>query len=263
MAQMKTNEGPAGAARAADSASSIDPAEVARFSAMAAEWWDPQGKFRPLHKFNPVRLTYIRERAIAHFGLDPKSVRPFEGLRFLDIGCGGGLLSEPMARLGASMVSADASAENIKTASVHAAEQGLDIDYRCTTAEMLAEAGETFDVILNMEVIEHVADPMRFLADCAGMLKPGGLMFVATLNRTLKAHALAIVGAEYVLGWLPRGTHDWKKFITTNEMETGIAGAGLTLKELTGVSYNPLADKWSLGRDTDVNYMALAERTAK
>lgn len=248
---------------AAESVSSIDPEEVARFSAMAAEWWDPAGKFRPLHKFNPVRLGYIRERTVAHFGLDPSSIRPFEGLRFLDIGCGGGLLSEPMARLGAQMVSADASEKNIATARVHAAEQGLDIDYRCTTAEALAAAGETFDVILNMEVIEHVADPMRFLADCATMLKPGGLMFVATLNRTLKAHAFAIVGAEYVLGWLPRGTHDWKKFITTNEMEAGIAQAGLRLKELTGVSYNPLADTWSLGRDTDVNYMALAERPAQ
>jgi|TARA_B100000614_G_scaffold222210_1_gene209883 2-polyprenyl-6-hydroxyphenyl methylase/3-demethylubiquinone-9 3-methyltransferase len=263
MADMKMSEGQSGAAGTARSASSIDPQEVARFSAMAAEWWDPNGKFRPLHKFNPVRLTYIRERVIAHFGLDAHAIRPFEGLRFLDIGCGGGLLSEPMARLGATMVSADASEKNIKTASVHAAEQGLDIDYRCTTAEDLAEAGETFDVILNMEVIEHVADPMRFLADCAGMLDPGGLMFVATLNRTFKAHALAIIGAEYILGWLPRGTHDWKKFITTNEMEAGIAGAGLRLKELTGVSYNPLADKWSLGRDTDVNYMALAERPAR
>src|SRR5690606_35877916 len=230
---------------------SIDPGEIARFSAMAAEWWDPKGKFRPLHKFNPTRLAYISDRASAHFGLDSKSVRPFEGLRFLDIGCGGGLLSEPMARLGAAMVSADASGKNIATTSRHTAKQGRVFGFRCMTAEDLAAAGETFDVILNMEVIEHVADPMRFLKDCGGMLKPGGLMFIATLNRTLKAHALAIVGAEYVLGWLPRGTHDWKKFITTNEMETGIADAGLALKELVGVSYNPLTDKWSLGRDTD------------
>lgn len=242
------------------SGSSIDPDEIARFSALAAEWWNPAGKFRSLHKFNPARLAYIRDRVVTHFGRNPKAARPFEGLRFLDIGCGGGLLSEPMARLGAAMVSADASERNIKTAAVHAAEQGLDIDYRCTTAEALAEAGERFDIILNMEVIEHVADPMRFLEDCAGMLQPGGLMFVATLNRTLKAHALAIIGAEYILGWVPRGTHDWKKFITVNEMEAGIAGAGLKLKELAGVTYNPLTDTWSLSRDTDVNYMALAER---
>ena len=241
-------------------ASSIDPDEIARFSAMAAEWWDPNGKFRPLHRFNPTRLAYIRSETCRHFGLDSKTPRPFERLRFLDIGCGGGLLSEPMARLGATMVSADASEKNIATASVHAAEQGLEIDYRCTTAEELAAAGETFDVILNMEVIEHVADPMRFLKDCASMLRPGGLMFIATLNRTLKAHAFAIVGAEYILGWLPRGTHDWKKFITTEEMGRGIADAGLTLKELRGVSYNPLTGNWSLSSDTDVNYMALAER---
>lgn len=237
---------------------SVDPGEIARFSAMAAEWWDPKGKFRPLHKFNPTRLAYIRDETCRHFVRDSKSPRPFEGLRLLDIGCGGGLLSEPMARLGATMVSADASEKNIATASVHAAEQGLDIDYRCTTAEALAEAGERFDVILNMEVIEHVADPMRFLKDCASMLRPGGLMFIATLNRTLKAHAFAIIGAEYVLGWLPRGTHDWKKFITTDEMKKGIADAGLSLKELRGVSYNPLTGNWSLSSDTDVNYMALA-----
>lgn len=240
--------------------SSIDPDEIARFSALAAEWWDPNGKFRPLHRFNPTRLAYIRGETCRHFGLDSKTPRPFEGLRFLDIGCGGGLLSEPMARLGAGMVSADASEKNIATASVHAAEQGLEIDYRCTTAEDLAAAGETFDVILNMEVIEHVADPMRFLKNCASMLRPGGLMFVATLNRTLKAHAFAIVGAEYVLGWLPRGTHDWKKFITTDEMTKGIVDAGLALKELRGVSYNPLTGNWSLSSDTDVNYMALAEK---
>lgn len=249
----------AGAA-APDAYTSIDEGEIARFSAIAAEWWAPEGKFKPLHKFNPVRLSFIRERVIAHFGLDAKSPKPFKGLRFLDIGCGGGLLCEPMARLGADITGADAAEKNIKTASVHAMEQGLTVDYRCTTAEELAAAGERFDVILNMEVIEHVADRDRFLAHCAEMLKPGGLMFVATLNRTLKAHALAIVGAEYVLGWLPRGTHDWKKFITLAEMEQGLTEAGLDILEWQGVSYNPLLDRWTLGNDTDVNYMALATK---
>jgi len=238
----------------------VDSAEIARFSAMAAEWWDPTGKFRPLHKFNPVRLGYIKENVARHYDRDPKAMRPFEGLRFLDIGCGGGLLSEPMCRLGADMVSADASTQNIATASVHAAEQGLTIDYRATTAEALMAAGETFDVILNMEVIEHVADRDQFLECCAAMLKPGGIMFVATLNRTLKAMGLAIIGAEYILRWLPRGTHDWSKFITPDEMKTGLADCGLTLEELIGVSYNPLTDRWSLGKDTDVNYMMLASK---
>jgi 2-polyprenyl-6-hydroxyphenyl methylase/3-demethylubiquinone-9 3-methyltransferase len=251
---------PAGEQTPRDGAGSVDPAEIARFSAMAAEWWDPAGKFRPLHKFNPVRLGYVRTHVGAHYGLDAAARQPFRGLRFLDIGCGGGLLAEPMARLGADVTAADASEENIKTASVHAAEQGLAIDYRCTTAEALAGQGETFDVILNMEVIEHVADRDMFLKDCGRMVRPGGLMFVATLNRTLKAHALAIVGAEYVLGWLPRGTHDWKKFVTVEEMEAGLAAAGLEVREIAGVGYNPLFDSWSLSEDTDVNYMVLAER---
>ncbi|MBI1261611.1 MAG: bifunctional 2-polyprenyl-6-hydroxyphenol methylase/3-demethylubiquinol 3-O-methyltransferase UbiG [Rhizobiales bacterium] len=242
--------------------SSIDPADVARFSAIAAEWWDPAGKFRPLHKFNPVRLTFIRERVLAHFSLNAGDPHPFKGLRFLDIGCGGGLLCEPMTRLGADVLGADASERNITTASVHAAEQDLTIDYRATTAEALAEAGERFDVILNMEVIEHVANRDQFLKDCASMLKPGGIMFVATLNRTLKAHALAIIGAEYVLGWLPRGTHQWSQFVTIAEMEAGLAESKLKLLELTGVSYSPFTDKWSLSKDTDVNYMAVAEKPA-
>lgn len=240
----------------------VDTAEVARFSAMAAEWWDPRGKFRPLHKFNPVRLAYIKAKVASHYGCDAASMKPFGGLRFLDIGCGGGLLSEPMCRLGATMVSADASAENIATASIHAREQGLDIDYRATTAEALMAAGEKFDVILNMEVIEHVADRDAFLQCCAAMLKPGGIMFVATLNRTLKAMGLAIIGAEYILRWLPRGTHDWSKFITPDEMKAGLAASGLTLEELVGVGYNPLTDRWSLGKDTDVNYMMLASKPA-
>lgn len=238
----------------------VDPEEVARFSAMAAEWWDPRGKFRPLHKFNPVRLAYIKAKVSGHFDRDEKSLTPFKGLRFLDIGCGGGLLSEPMCRLGATMVSADASPENIKTASVHAAEQGLVIDYRATTAEALAEAGEKFDVILNMEVIEHVADRDAFLRCCAEMLKPGGIMFIATLNRTLKALGLAVIGAEYILRWLPVGTHDWSKFITPAEMRDGLDACGLVLREETGVAYNPIRDQWSLGRDMGINYMMLAEK---
>lgn len=236
----------------------VDADEVAKFSAMAAEWWDPAGKFRPLHVFNPVRLAFIRDRVSAHFGLAPNADRPFEGLRLLDIGCGGGLLSEPMCRLGAAVTGADAAERNIATASVHAAEQGLTIDYRATTAEALAEAGEAFDVILNMEVIEHVADMDAFMAACARCLRPGGLMIVATLNRTARAFALAIVGAEYVLGWLPRGTHDWSKFVTPAEMRMMMDKAGLAPGELTGVAYNPLSDKWSLSRDTAVNYMMTA-----
>jgi 2-polyprenyl-6-hydroxyphenyl methylase/3-demethylubiquinone-9 3-methyltransferase len=238
----------------------VDPDEVARFSAMAAEWWDPVGKFRPLHKFNPTRLGFVKERVAARYGRDPKGMRPFESLRFLDIGCGGGLLTEPMCRLGATMVGADASEKNIATASVHAVEQDLAIDYRATTAEALAAAGERFDVILNMEVIEHVADRDAFLACCAEMLKPGGIMFVATLNRTLKALGLAVIGAEYILRWLPVGTHDWSKFVTPDEMKAGLAAAGLNVAEIAGVAYNPLLDTWSLSRDTGVNYMVLAAK---
>lgn len=236
----------------------VDAGEIARFSAMAAEWWDPRGKFRPLHKFNPVRLGYIRSQVCAHFGLDESAREPLKGLRLLDIGCGGGLLSEPMTRLGAEVVGADAGEANIKTASVHAAEQGLAIDYRATTAEALAEAGEKFDVILNMEVIEHVADVDAFLAACAAMLKPEGMMICATLNRTLKALGLAVIGAEYVLGWLPRGTHDWRKFITPQEFERHLQRQKLKVNHLTGVSYNPLQDRWFLSGDRDVNYMLVA-----
>lgn len=239
---------------------SVDPEEIARFSAMAAEWWDPTGKFRPLHKFNPVRLGYARARIVAHFGRDERKIRPLEGLRLLDIGCGGGLLSEPMCRLGASVVGADAGEKNIATAAVHAHEQGLDIDYRCATAEALAAAGETFDIILNMEVIEHVADRDAFLGACARMLRPGGLMIVATINRTLKALGLAVIGAEYVLGWVPRGTHDWSKFVTPDELRHSLADAELHVGEMTGVVYSPLVDSWSLSRDMGVNYMVLAER---
>ena len=239
-------------------AASIDPAEIARFSAMAAEWWNPQGKFRPLHKFNPVRLGFIRDRIASHFACDPAQAAPLSGLRLLDIGCGGGLVAEPLARLGAAVVGVDASERNIGVAQLHAGEGGLAIDYRCTSAEALAAAGESFDVVLALEVIEHVADLEGFLKACGQMVKPGGLLIAATLNRTAKAYALAVIGAEYVLGWLPRGTHDWKKFVKPHELAAGLRHAGLAVQELAGVSYDPLGDRWQLGRDTGVNYMMVA-----
>jgi len=240
--------------------STIDSGEVERFSALAAEWWNPNGKFRPLHKFNPVRLSYIRDRIAERFGRDPHAARPFEGLRILDIGCGGGLLCEPMARLGAEVVGADASATNIEVAKLHAAESGVGIDYRVTTAEDLADAGEKFDVVLNMEVVEHVSDIGLFIDKCGEMVKPGGIMFVATINRTLKALGLAIIGAEYVLRWLPRGTHQFGKLVRPDELESALTAAGLSVMDRTGVVYNPLADRWQRSKDMDVNYMVLAER---
>ncbi|WP_084397745.1 bifunctional 2-polyprenyl-6-hydroxyphenol methylase/3-demethylubiquinol 3-O-methyltransferase UbiG [Henriciella aquimarina] len=240
---------------------SIDTDEVAKFSAMAAEWWDPKGKLRSLHRFNPVRLGFIRDTAVAHFGLDERARKPLEGLRLLDIGCGGGLVSEPMARLGASVTGVDAGEENIKTAMTHARESGLTIDYRAGTAEgLLDEAIEPFDIVLNMEVMEHVADPDQFLKDTATLVRPGGLMIAATLNRTPKAFALAIVGAEYVLGWLPRGTHEYSKFLTPEEVSHPLKAAGLVPEAPQGVSYNPIADKWRLSSDDKVNYMIVARR---
>jgi 2-polyprenyl-6-hydroxyphenyl methylase/3-demethylubiquinone-9 3-methyltransferase len=243
-------------------APSLDPSEVEKFSRMAAEWWNPKGKFGVLHVFNPVRLQYIKEQVCGRLGLDPLDRRPFAGLRFLDIGCGGGLLCEPMARLGATVVGVDPSEKNIKTAAVHAAEVGLDIDYRVGTAEDLAAAGERFDVILNMEVIEHVADPAAYTRSCAAMLKPGGLMFVATLNRTLKSFGLAIVGAEYVLGWLPKGTHQWEKFITPEELRGWLTANQAVIRDEVGVTYSPFSGTWRKSRDKAVNYMVVAERSA-
>ncbi|MEX0346666.1 MAG: bifunctional 2-polyprenyl-6-hydroxyphenol methylase/3-demethylubiquinol 3-O-methyltransferase UbiG [Rhizobiaceae bacterium] len=240
--------------------STIDSAEVERFSRMAAEWWDPAGKFRPLHKFNPVRLSYIRDRVGTRFDRDFSGPKPLKGLRFLDIGCGGGLLCEPMARLGAEVVGADPSEINIEVAKLHAAESGLEIDYRAATAEELAADGEMFDVVLNMEVVEHVADVELFLTKCAAMVRPGGLMFVATINRTLKALGLAIVGAEYVLRWLPKGTHQYDKLVRPEEIEGPLSSAGMRIIDRSGVSYNPLADEWRQSRDMDVNYMLLAEK---
>lgn len=240
----------------------VDIDEVERFSALAAEWWNPNGKFRPLHKFNPVRLAYIRDQVAAHFGRDPHAAKPFDGLRILDIGCGGGLLCEPMARLGAKVVGVDASQTNIEVARLHAAESRVSIDYRASTAEELADAGETFDVILNMEVVEHVADVDFFVDKCAQMVRPGGIMFVATINRTLKALGLAIFGAEYVLRWLPRGTHEYSKLVRPDELEKALNAADMHIIDRTGVSYNPMADRWQRSRDLDVNYMVLAQKPA-
>ena len=239
--------------------STVDPAEVERFSALAAEWWNPRGKMAPLHKFNPVRIGYIRDQAAVCFARDVKRLDSMKGLRILDIGCGGGILSEPLARLGAEMVGVDPSDTNIAAAKEHAAQSGLTIDYRCATAEELAEAGEEFDIVLAMEVVEHVVDVGAFLKRCAAMLKPGGLMVVSTLNRNWKSFALAIVGAEYVLRWLPRGTHQWNKFVTPDELAKHLATNKLAITEEAGVVYNPLADKWSISSDMDVNYMVVAE----
>jgi 2-polyprenyl-6-hydroxyphenyl methylase/3-demethylubiquinone-9 3-methyltransferase len=247
----------------AQARSSIDPAEVERFSRIAAEWWDPKGKFAPLHRFNPVRLGFIRERALERFGREPGARRPFEGLRLLDIGCGGGLLSEPMSRLGFEVIGVDASARNIGTAAAHAAEQGLTIDYRCSTAEdLLAEGAGPYDLILNMEVIEHVADPGEYLRSCSRLLAPGGLMIVATLNRTLKAFGLAVVGAEYVLRWLPAGTHDWRKFLKPDELRGFLSAEPVAVDGPFGVVFDPLSGRWSQSGDTDVNYMMTVVRNA-
>ncbi len=239
----------------------VDPAEVAKFEAMAAEWWDPAGKFKPLHLMNPVRLDYITRQIAAEFRRDLTKPAPFTGLRLLDIGCGGGLLSEPMARLGATVVGADAAARNIPVAQLHAETQGLAIDYRHTTAEALAEADEVFDIILNMEVIEHVADPQGFVTTCRTLLKPGGLMVCSTLNRNAKSFLAAIIGAEWVMRWLPKGTHDWAKFITPDELFAFIRQAGLDPVDRKGFVFNPISWQWSISdRDLAVNYVSTSIR---
>jgi 2-polyprenyl-6-hydroxyphenyl methylase/3-demethylubiquinone-9 3-methyltransferase len=239
----------------------VDAAEVAKFEAMAAEWWDPNGKFKPLHMLNPCRLDYITSQIAAEFGRDLKADKPFDGLRILDIGCGGGLLSEPMARLGADVVGADAAERNIPVAQIHAEQSGLKIDYRHTTAEALAAAGERFDVVLNMEVVEHVADPLGYLTACQELLKPGGLMICSTINRNPKSFAMAIVGAEYVMRWLPKGTHEWSKFITPDELFELIRQAGLKPVDRKGFTFNPISWSWSVsGRDLSVNYVTASTK---
>ena len=239
-----------------NAASTVDPAEVAKFEAMAAEWWDPNGKFKPLHMLNPCRLDYITSQIASEFDRDLTTPLPFTGLRILDIGCGGGLLSEPMARLGADVVGADPATRNIPVAQLHAEQSGLTIDYRLTTAEDLAAAGERFDVVLNMEVVEHVPNPQTFLTACQTLLKPGGLMICSTLNRNAKSFGMAIVGAEWVMRWLPKGTHDWRKFITPDELAVFITKAGLDPVDRKGMVFNPIAWSWSLSaRDLSVNYV--------
>ena len=244
--------------------SSIDPAEVAKFQAMAAEWWDPQGKFKPLHMLNPTRLDYVVSQIAAQFGRDRAGAEPFAGLSILDIGCGGGLMSEPMARLGASVTGADAATGNIAIATLHAKEQGLVIDYRATTAEALLAEGRRFDVVMALEIVEHVADPAEFIATCRDLVTPGGMLIASTLNRTAKSFAAAIIGAEWVMRWLPRGTHDWHRFITPDELAQMTEASGLTVVDRCGMVFNPLGWSWSLShRDLSVNYLLTALRDGR
>jgi 2-polyprenyl-6-hydroxyphenyl methylase / 3-demethylubiquinone-9 3-methyltransferase len=238
----------------------VDPNEVEQFSELAAQWWDPSGKMAMLHRFNPARVRYVRDAACRQFVRDPKRLDCLAGLRCLDIGCGGGLFSEPLARLGASVVGADPSERNVAAARQHAAQSGLEIDYRATTAEELADAGEQFELVLAMEVVEHVVHMSLFVKRCCEMVRPGGLMVAATINRTLKSFALAIVGAEYVLGWLPRGTHRWDKFVTPNELEAAMERFGLRVVDERGVVYSPFQQRWQLSTDLDVNDMVAAAR---
>lgn len=239
----------------------VDPEDVARFSAIAAEWWDENGKFRPLHRLNPLRLAYVRDTVCRRLGRDPATAQPLAGLRLADVGCGGGLLAEPLARMGAAVTGIDASAKNIATASLHAAQGGVSVDYRAMTAEALAASGEKFDVVTCLEVIEHVADLNLFVRSLSQLLAPGGVLFLATLNRTPKSYLMAIIGAEYVLQWLPKGTHNWKQFLKPSELAALLRGEGLAFGDLTGVVYHPLSGTFSANpRDMDVNYMGWATR---
>jgi 2-polyprenyl-6-hydroxyphenyl methylase/3-demethylubiquinone-9 3-methyltransferase len=239
---------------------SVDRDEVARFAALADEWWNPRGKMAPLHKFNPVRLGFIRDQACAQFGRDGSALDCLKGLTFLDVGCGGGIVSEPLARLGGKVTGIDPAEENIAAAKLHAEKSHLTIDYRATTAEALAETPATFDVVIASEVVEHVSDLDFFIGRCAALVKPGGLMVVTTINRTLKSFALAIVGAEYVLRWLPVGTHRWEKLVTPSELEAALKAGGLAVAEESGIMYDLFRDEWRRSDDMDVNYMFAAEK---
>lgn len=240
------------------SSTSVDDAEIARFAAMAESWWDPNGKFKPLHSLGPIRINYIKQSIATHFNIDAEKERPFKGMRVLDIGCGGGLLSEPMAKFGAEVLGADATEKNIHVASAHAESSGLKIDYRHTTAEQLAEDGEKFDIIINMEVIEHVSDVDSFLTAARSLLKDDGIMLLSTLNRTPKSFLFAIVGAEYILGWLPKGTHTWDKFLKPSELAKHLDNNGFAIQDLKGMTYHALNDTWQQSDDLSVNYMGFA-----
>jgi 2-polyprenyl-6-hydroxyphenyl methylase/3-demethylubiquinone-9 3-methyltransferase len=238
----------------------VDPAEIDRFAAHAASWWDPTGSFRPLHRLNPARLRFIRETLIAHFGRDPRSLTPFTDLTLCDIGCGGGLIAEPMARLGFAVTAIDADRDAIAVARDHARAGGLTIDYRCEAAESLAAESREFDVVLALELIEHVAEPQALLSACAALVKPGGLFIGATINRTPQAYALAVVGAEYVMRWLPRGTHDWRRFLRPSEFVLGLRRVGLSPVQLKGLRYQLAGGEWTLSDDLSVNYLVTATK---
>ncbi len=238
----------------------LDPQEVERFAALASKWWDKSGEFRPLHQIATARLSFIREAVTEHFLIDSRTVRALTGLSILDIGCGGGLVSEPLTRLGGLVTGIDPAEENIKAARLHAQEQGLNIDYRATTVEQIAQRGERFDVAVCLEVVEHVSDPLALITSCAETVRPGGLLVVSTINRTIKAYGLAIVAAENLLGWLPKGTHQWERFVTPEELETSFRKAGLEKTKTSGLVFNPLSDRWVLGADTEVNYIAAAAK---
>lgn len=232
----------------------IDENEVEKFSKIADEWWNENGKFKPLHKFNPIRLNFFKHEICKFFSRDEKLLTPFEGLKILDIGCGGGLVAEPISRLGADLIAIDASQKNINVAQIHAEKSGLKIDYQCTTAEELAKKNQQFDVVLALEIIEHVADVEKFIQSCSQLAKPNGIIFVATLNRTAKSLLMAKFGVEYILRWLPIGTHDWRKFLKPSEIENIAKNQQIKLKKIQGFSYNLIKDQWSFSEDLSINY---------